>query len=66
MTKNMGVVDRTVRILIAVVLAVLYFNGTITGWVGGLALLIAIVFLLTSVIGFCPLYVPLKLTTLKK
>jgi len=66
MKKNMGNVDRIIRILFFVVVAVLYFTGTITGTLGIILGLLGIVFLLTGLVGFCPLYVPLKISTTKK
>lgn len=65
MTKNMGTVDRVVRTLLALVVAVLYFTGQISGTAAIILGIIAVVFLLTSVVGTCPLYVPLKLSTKK-
>ncbi|MEA5141837.1 YgaP family membrane protein [Arcicella rigui] len=56
MKANMGGADRIIRILIAVVAAVLYFSGTISETVGIVAMVIAGIFLLTSLISFCPLY----------
>lgn len=56
MKKNMGSVDRIVRILIAIVVTVLYFTGVISGVLGITLLVIAGVFVLTSLINFCPLY----------
>lgn len=62
----MGTVDRAVRILIAVIIAVLYFTDQITGTAAVILGIFAIIFLLTSFVSFCPLYVPLKLSTTKK
>lgn len=56
MKHNMGTVDRIVRILLAVVMAVLYFSGLVTGIAGIVLLVLAGIFLLTSVVSFCPLY----------
>ncbi len=56
MKQNMGNTDRIVRILAAIVIAVLYFTNTITGTLGYVLLGIASIFLLTSLINFCPLY----------
>ncbi len=56
MKKNMGTTDRIIRSLIAVVIAVLYFTHTITGTLGIVLLVFAVVFLLTSLVSFCPLY----------
>lgn len=66
MKKNMGTIDRTVRILLAILIAVLYFTNQISGIAAVILGIFAIVFLLTSFMGFCPLYVPLKLSTIKK
>jgi len=62
----MGTIDRTVRIIAALIVGVLYFTGQITGTLAIVLGVLAIVFLGTSLIGFCPLYVPLKLSTRKK
>lgn len=56
MKANMGSADRIIRILIAAVLAVLYFTGTISGPMAIAGLVIAGVFVLTSFVSFCPLY----------
>ena len=66
MKKNMSLADRTIRILIAILLGILIFAGQIAGVTATILGIVAIVLLLTSVIGFCPLYVPLKRSTLKK
>lgn len=66
MKKNMGVIDRVLRILVAIILAILYFTGTVTGTFGIVLLVLAGVFVLTSVISFCPLYLPFGLKTFKK
>ncbi len=66
MTKNMGTVDRIVRAVFAVAVAVLYFAGIISGTVAIILGILAIVFLLTSIFGFCPLYKPFKFSTNKK
>ena len=52
----MGSIDRVVRIIIALLVAVLYFTGTITGTLGIILMAVAGVFLLTSILGTCPLY----------
>ena len=56
MKKNMGATDRIIRTLIAVVIAVLYFTHIITGTLGIVLLVFSVVFLLTSLVSFCPLY----------
>lgn len=66
MTKNMGTVDRIIRFVFAVAVAVLYFTGVISGALAVILGILAAVLLLTSIIGFCPLYAPFKLSTVKK
>ena len=66
MKQNMGTIDRTVRIVLAIVVAVLYFTEQITGTAAIVLGIFAIIFLVTSSIGFCPLYVPFKISTKKK
>lgn len=68
MKKNMGSADRIIRFIIAAVVAVLYFTNTITGILGIVLLVLAGVFVLTSLISFCPLYslVGLKTCPVKK
>ena len=63
MKNNMGSLDRSIRVLAAIAIAILYFSGTITGTLGLVLLVIAGVFLLTSLIGFCPLYTVLGMNT---
>jgi hypothetical protein len=66
MKQNMGSIDKIVRVLASVVIGVLYFTDQITGIAAIILGIFAVVFLLTSAIGFCPLYLPLKLSTIKK
>jgi hypothetical protein len=66
MKQNMGSIDKVVRVLVAVVIGILYFTDQITGIAALILSVFAVVFLLTSALGFCPLYVPLKLSTIKK
>ena len=56
MKKNMGTADRTIRTIIAIVAAYLYFAGIVSGPLGIVLLVVAVIFLLTSLISFCPLY----------
>lgn len=56
MKTNMGTVDRVARFLLAVLVAVLYYMNVISGTVAIVLLVLAGIFLLTSFIGFCPLY----------
>lgn len=66
MKKNMGTADKIIRFIIAAVIAVLYLTNIITGTLGTVLLVLAIVFLLTSLISFCPLYLPFGLSTCAK
>ena len=65
MKSNMGTIDRIIRVVLAIIMAVLYFTGTVSGTVGIILLVLAGVFLLTSLISFCPLYLPFKISTRK-
>lgn len=56
MKKNMGTADRIIRVIVAAVLALLYFNGTISGTLGIVLVAVAGIFVLTSLVSFCPLY----------
>jgi len=61
----MGSFDRVLRISVALVIAVLYFTGQLSGTATIVLGLLAVIFVATSFIGVCPLYVPLKLSTKK-
>ena len=63
MKKNMGAADRVIRTLIAVLIGVLFFKGVITGALGVALGILAIIFLATSLVGWCPLYLPFKIST---
>lgn len=65
MKKNMGTVDKAIRVIVAIVIGVLYFTGQITGTAAIILGVLAIVFLLTSIVGTCPLYLPVGLSTKK-
>lgn len=66
MKKNMGSADRIIRVILAAIFAGLYFTGTVTGTVGIILLVLGVVFLLTSLVGTCPLYLPFGLSTCAK
>ena len=66
MKANMGTVDKAVRILVAIVIIGLYFTNQITGTAAIILLVIAGAFILTSFMSFCPLYLPLGISTRKK
>jgi hypothetical protein len=59
----MGTADRIIRVILAAVVGFLYYNGTITGTLGIVLLVLAGVFVLTSLISFCPLYTLVGLNT---
>lgn len=56
MKKNMGNADRIIRIVLAAIFAYFYFAGVVTGIAGLILVILGGVFVLTSLIGFCPLY----------
>ena len=65
MKKNMGNVDRIIRILIAALIAYLSYAGKLQGTLNLVLVILAVILLLTSLLGFCPLYVPFKISTNK-
>lgn len=66
MKKNMGNIDKIVRILIALVIAVLFFTNIISSTLGIILLVLAGVFVLTSLMSFCPLYTLVGINTCPK
>lgn len=65
MKPNMGTADRVIRVILAAVMAILYFTDTVDGTLGMVMLVLAAVFLLTSFMRFCPLYAPFGISTCK-
>lgn len=65
MKKNMGVADKRIRLAVAAIVAILYFMGILTGTAAIVAGIIAVIFVLTSFISFCPLYLPFGISTNK-
>jgi ABC-type multidrug transport system permease subunit len=65
MKVNMSSADRIIRVIIAVIFAALYLTGTVPGTLGLVLTIVAVVFLLTSLIGFCPLYTIFGMRTKK-
>lgn len=65
MIKNMGSTDRFLRVLVALIVAVLYFNEMISGTTAIVLGVLAAIFILTSVVSFCPLYYPFGIKTNK-
>jgi hypothetical protein len=66
MKKNMGSTDKSIRIVIALVIAALYYFNVIEGTLAYVLMAFALIFLLTSFISFCPLYLPFGINTGKK
>lgn len=66
MKPNMGTVDKVVRILAAIVIAVLYFTNQVSGVTAIVLLVVAAAFIITSFMSFCPLYAPFGISTRKK
>ncbi|MDQ3141438.1 MAG: DUF2892 domain-containing protein [Bacteroidota bacterium] len=66
MKKNMGSADRIIRILVAVVIAILYFTNQITGTTAIILGVLEVIFVATSFISFCPLYLPFGISTTNK
>ncbi|PHQ56951.1 MAG: hypothetical protein COC16_02295 [Lutibacter sp.] len=65
MKRNMGSTDKIIRVIIAIVIAVLYWQGMITGTLATVLLLVGSIFLLTSLAGFCPGYLVIGMSTCK-
>jgi hypothetical protein len=66
MKKNMGTADRIIRVIIAAIFIALYYNGIIGGVLGIVLITLSVIFVATSLISFCPLYLPFGLSTLRK
>jgi len=66
MIRNMGVLDRTIRILAALVIATLLLAGRLTGALAVVLGIVAAAFLVTSLVGWCPAYLPFGLSTRKR
>ncbi len=63
MKANMGSSDRIIRIMAAI--AILYYLGLISGTVALILTIVAVIFILTSLVSFCPLYAPFRISTKK-
>jgi hypothetical protein len=66
MKKNMGTVDRIVRLIIVAIIAALYSTGQISGTVAIVLGIVAVAFLVTSLFGWCPIYLPFGISTRKE
>ncbi|MEM5565463.1 DUF2892 domain-containing protein [Psychroserpens sp. AS72] len=65
MKVNMGKMDKAVRVLIAIVIAILYWQGIIEGTLAYILLALSAIFVLTSLVSFCPLYTLFGINTCK-
>lgn len=66
MTKNMGTLDRVLRFAVAALILVLFLTHQISGGLAIILGVVAVAFIATSFVGTCPLYLPMKLSTLRK
>ena len=66
MKKNMGNADRIIRLIVALAIAGLYFSHLINGTLALVLEAVALIFLITSLFSFCPLYLPFGIKTCKK
>jgi len=66
MKKNMGTIDKVIRILVAILIVGLYYTHVISGTVAIVLLILAGIFIITSFMSFCPLYLPFGISTRKK
>jgi len=66
MKKNLGTVDKIIRVLLAAIITVLYFTGVVTSTLGIVLMVLAVIFLLTSIISICPIYLALGLSSAPK
>jgi hypothetical protein len=66
MKKNMGTADKIIRVIIVAVIALLYYLGVINGTLAIVLMIFAIIFIVTSLISFCPLYTVFGINTCKR
>ncbi|MBP6872082.1 MAG: DUF2892 domain-containing protein [Bacteroidales bacterium] len=66
MKKNMGSADKVIRLLIAAVIILLYILNVVSGVLGYILLAFAFIFIVTSLVSFCPLYTIFGIKTCKK
>jgi len=66
MKQNMGTIDRVIRVILAILVLVLYLASSISGTAAIILGIFAVIFFLTSLVGFCPAYVPFKISTKKQ
>ncbi len=65
MKKNMGMLDRIIRLVVVVIIAALYYTGQISGVAAIILGIVAVVFLVTALLGWCPIYLPFGISTCK-
>ena len=63
MKANMGMADKAIRLMIAIVLIILFYKGILPGIIGIIGLILALLLTVTSLIGFCPIYALFKFNT---
>lgn len=66
MKKNLGTLDKVIRLILAAFFIYLYFSGTLTGVIGIILLILAGIFIMTSLVSFCPFYSLIGVNTSKK
>lgn len=66
MVKNMGKIDRVIRLVLAIAVAVLFLTGQLSGTAAVVLGILALVFVATAAVGTCPLYLPFKISTRKR
>lgn len=66
MKKNMSTADKIIRVLIAAAIAILYLTNTIQGTLGVVFLAVGVIFVVTAILGICPLYLLFGIRTTKK
>ena len=63
MKKNMGLADKAIRFVLAAIVGILYFTNVISGTLAIVLGVIAVAFIVTSFVSFCPLYLPFGINT---
>ena len=66
MKQNIGNIDKAIRIIIALVIAILFFTNIVSGTLAIALLVLAAMLVVTSIVGYCPLYMPCKCSTKKE
>ena len=66
MKQNIGTIDKVIRVLLAVIVVALYFTHVISGTLAIILLVLGAILVVTSIVGICPLYMPIRLSTRKK